>query len=463
MNLTITKKQSELYRDIVSPNVPEISVLGSVQSGKTYDICLAILEYAKNLMLYEREQRKNPKYIPRKYLGAIIGWDTGTLKDNIVDNLEDILTNVYKFKNGKEYTLKYGQNDKYLEIYGVKFLFFGFNTYLSFNKILGKPLIFVYVDESARIYTSDNLRPSFDELPGRQVSYAGHPYYKRIDAFNVEGNENHPYKIKYIDAKDSKKYIFFPYDNPILNTEEKIKAVVNSFPPGSLRLQKVFNKWVVAEGRVFDNINKIDSLDGYYIREIGIGIDYGSVNPTTFVPVALCQNQLTAKWVLIRLEIYYHDPSREKDTPTTEYYSLQLRMFLMYLKDKYPNIPITEIVIDSEAAHFDNRLITDNIQHSTSKKGAGSVDRDNQYMQSLFYKGLLYTLERPSIRYFLPDGKYQESEKDEGVIELEGYRYDKQKSEKEGINCYVKDKDHSRDAEAYILALFKETGRAPVV
>ena len=85
------------------------------------------------------------------------------------------------------------------------------------------------------------------------------------------------------------------------------------------------------------------------------------------------------------------------------------------------------------------------------------------YVFNSYSANISSTLERPSIRYFLPDGKYQESEKDEGVIELEGYRYDKQKSEKEGINCYVKDKDHSRDAEAYILALFKETGRAPVV
>ena len=458
-----TRKQVNLFKDIVSPNVPEISVLGSVQSGKTYIICLAIIEYAKNLMLYENEQRKNPEYIPRNYLGAIIGWDTGTLKDNIVDNLENILKNIYHFENGKQYTLKYGQNDRYLEIYGIKFLFFGFNTYLSFNKILGKPLVFVYVDESARIYTSDTLRLSFDEIPGRQVSYAGHPYYKRIDAYNVEGNENHPYKVRYIDGKKSKKYIFYPQDNPILNTQEKRKKVIESFPEGSLRLQKIYCKWVVAEGRVFTDINKIDNLDGLQIREIGIGIDYGSVNPTTFVPIALCQNTETGKWVLVRLEIYYHDPSVEEDNPTTEYYSLQLRMFLMYLKDKYPMIPITEIVIDSEAAHFDNRLITDNIPHSISKKGADSVDRDNQYMQSLFYKKILYTLNKPSIRYFLPNGMYEESDKDEGVLELEGYRYDKQRSEREGRNCYVKAKDHSRDAEAYILALFKETGRSPVV
>lgn len=461
--MILSKKQIQLRNDIVSEYVPNISVLGSTQSGKTYDICGALIEYADRLNRYEKEQRKNENYIPREYFGAIIGWTTDTVKNNIVSNLENILTKEYHFTNGKEYVLKYGQQDKYLKIYNMTFYFFGFNNKLSFNRILGNPLIFVWVDESARIYQGQ-LMESFDEIPGRQMSYSGHPYYKRIDSFNVEGNDNHPYKVKYIDEKtDWKKYVFYPFDNPVLDTEEKIKEAINAFPPGSLREQKVYNKWVIAEGRVFNQVNKIDSLDGLLIREIGIGIDYGSVNPTTFVPIALCYHKETNRWVLVRLEIYYHNPSVEHDTPTTEYYSIQLRLFLAYMKDKYPNIPITDIVIDSEATHYHNRLLADGIRHSLSKKGPGSVDRDNQYMQSLFYKNYLFILERPSIRYFLPDGRYEESGKDEGLLEFEGYRYDKVRSVKEGINCYVKDRDHSRDGTAYCIALFRDTGRAPVV
>jgi hypothetical protein len=133
------------------------------------------------------------------------------------------------------------------------------------------------------------------------------------------------------------------------------------------------------------------------------------------------------------------------------------------MKDKYPNIPITEFVIDSEASHFDNRLTVDGIRHTTSKKGPGSVDNGVQYVQSLFYKGYLYVLEQPSIRYFTNDGHYEESGKDEGLLELEGYRYDKLRSEREGINCYVKEKDHSIDALRYILEVFKSSNRSPMV
>ena len=57
------------------------------------------------------------------------------------------------------------------------------------------------------------------------------------------------------------------------------------------------------------------------------------------------------------------------------------------------------------------------------------IDEGVQYMQSLFYKGYLETLESPSIRYFTNDGKFEESGKDEGVIELDSYQYDKIKSE----------------------------------
>ena len=460
--MILSKKQIQLFNDIISPNIPEISVLGSTQSGKTYDICQAMIQYARVLNEYEKEQRKQEEYLPREYNGAIIGWTTDTVKSNIVENLESILKNEYHFTNGKEYELKYGQQDKYLIIYNMKFYFFVFNNKLSFNKILGKPLIFVWVDEAARIYEGQ-LIESFDEIPGRQMSYAGHPYYKRIDSFNVEGNDNHPYKLKYIDGNNWKKYVFYPFDNPVLDTEEKIKQAVNSFPPGSLREQKVFCKWVIAEGRVFNQVNKITSLDGLVIREIGIGIDYGSVNPTTFVPIALCYHQVTNRWVIVRLEIYYHDPSVEHDTPTTEYYSYQLRLFLTYMKDKYPNIPITEIVIDSEASHFDNRLTVDGIRHSLAIKGPGSVDNGVQYMQSLFYKDYLFILDKPSIRYFLPDGRYEESGKDEGIMELEGYRYDKLKSEREGTNCYVKDADHSVDSMRYLLDEFRRTNRSPTV
>lgn len=465
--MILSKKQISLYKDIISKNVPCISVLGSTQSGKTYDICCALIQYASELKKYEQEMRKTKDYVEREYNGAIIGWTTDTVKSNIVDNLVNILEKEYHFINGKEYILRYGMQDKYLEIYGIRFYFFGFNTKLSFNRILGKPLIFCWVDEAARIYSSGQLQSSFDEIPGRMMSYSGHPYYKRIDSFNVEGSQSHPYKKNYIDNRDWKKYIFYPYDNPVLDTEEKILEAVKSFPSGSLREQKVFNKWVVAEGKVFNIINKINSEEfkkNYIIREIGIGCDYGSVNATTFSALALCQNINTRYWSLVLLDKYYHDPKEEGDTPTTEYYSNQLRMFIELLHKKYKGIPVNTLVIDSEAAHFDNRLTVDGIRHELAKKNKISVDESVQFMQSLFYKGYLYVLEDAEvIKYFLPNGDIVKWQHDIGLEELESYHYDRIRSEREGINAYVKEFDHYVDGSRYIIMEFQLTGRAPVV
>lgn len=460
--INLSKKQLQLNRDIVSPNIPRISVLGSTQSGKTFDICFSLVEYAKNLRLYEEEQRKIPGYIPRDYEGIIIGWTTDTVKRNIVNNIEKVLKYVYGYKENKDYVLKFGQQEKYLKIHNMTFHFFGFNTALSFNRILGAPAIFIWIDESAKIYSSSQLRDTFDQLIGRQMSYAGHPYYKRIDSYNVEGSSRHPYKINYIDNWDAKFYTFYPYDNPVLDTEEKIRAVVNGFAPGSLREQKIFNKWVIAEGKVFNQFNVIKEIP-YFIREIYIGIDYGSVNPTTFVPIALCLDKTLNKWKLVRLECYYHKAEEEDDNPTTEYYSFQLRMFMIYLKSIYPNIPIKNIVIDSEASHFDNRLTVDRIPHELAKKGAGSVNEGVEYLRSLFYKDYLEILERPSITNFYQNGQYDESAVDESLIEFESYQYDKIKSENTGINIYKKELDHSIDATRYCIDLMKDIGVAPVV
>lgn len=451
--MQISKKQNLLRNDIVSPSVPEIYVLGSTQSGKTFIIAEAIIEYAEALY----------KYDPNKqYYGAIVGWTIETLKGNIVEVLEMHLNNMGLI-NGKNYNLKWNNDDKSLSIYNIKIFFFGFNNVKSFNKILGKPLVLLWIDESARIYTIKELQASFNEFPGRQMSFAGHPYRKTIHSFNVEGSSRHSYKETFIDNKpNARHYTFFPFDNPLLDTEEKIKEVVNMFPPGALRQQKVFNEWVIAEGKVFNELNVIKEIPKeYVIREIYIGIDYGSVNPTTFVPIALCHDTKNKKWKLVRLECYYH--KAEGDNPTTEYYSLQLRMFMIYLKSVYPMIPIKNIVIDSEASHFDNRLTVDNIPHTLARKGAGSVNAGVEYLQSLFYKGYLEILERRSITNIYKDGHYEESGKDESLIEFESYQYDKIKSETTGTNVYKKDLDHSIDATRYILDYMKDIGVAPVV
>lgn len=454
MGLKLSKKQKQLLNDIISPNKPEIYVLGSTQSGKTFDICLGCIMYAQELYKY------NPN---EKYFGSITGWSLETLKGNVVEPLKKFLEDMGLVK-GKDYIFRWQTDEKYFEIYNIRYYFFGFNNVQAFNKILGKPLLFEWMDESARIYSQDTLRQSFNEFPFRQTSYISHPYLKTIHSFNVEGGENHPYKHDYIDNKQNAiHYTFYPYDNPKTDTEEAMLKILDMFPDGSLRDQKIFCKWVLSEGKVFTKVNEIENLEGLTFREIGIGIDYGSTNPTTFVPIALVFDHSANKWKLIRLECYFHDPQKEHENPTTEYFSKQLRLFMLYLKKKYPQVPITTCVIDSEATHYHNRLVVDNIPHDLAKKGAGSVVEGVQHLQSLFYKEYFYIYKHDSIYHISDDLNIEYCGKDESLLELNTYRYDTIKSARDGIDCYVKEYDHSIDAIRYLLAEWKDQNKCPTI
>lgn len=153
--MKLSQKQLKLIEDIKAQNKPDISVLGSVQSGKTFSIDLGLILYASELHKFDNS---------KEYYGAVIGWDLQTIKGNIVEPLKMHL-NEFGYKEGKDYELAFGQNDKYFKIWNIKFYFFGFNTKVAFNRILGRPLIFVWVDESARIYSNLTLQESFNELP----------------------------------------------------------------------------------------------------------------------------------------------------------------------------------------------------------------------------------------------------------------------------------------------------------
>ena len=390
--MKLSKKQNNLINDIQYTKEQELYVLGSTQSGKTYSIALGTIKYSENL---------SKDYPNEEFDGAIIGWSVATMKKNILDVMLDFFKKQgTPLKKNKDY--KWGNSEKWIKLHNITFTFFPFNNVLSFNNILGRPLIFVWVDESARIYTQKNLQEQFNQLAGRQMSYANNPYLKTIHSFNVEGGENHDYKLDYLDKKERKHYVFFPYDNPKIDTPEAIRKVIELFPPGSLREQKVYNKWIVGEGRVFQNINVIDNIEEYSIREIAIGIDYGSKNATTFVPIALAQNN-EGQWKIIRLGIYYH-----------------------------------------------NRLVADGIPHTLARKGAGSVNEGVQHLQSLIYKGYFLILKENSIKHINNDETIITTPKDDGIVEFESYQYDTIRSARDGIDCYKKEFDHCLTGDTLI-------------
>ena len=151
-------------------------------------------------------------------------------------------------------------------------------------------------------------------------------------------------------------------------------------------------------------------------------------------------------------------------TPTTEYFSNQLRLFIVYLKNKYGvNIPIYDLVVDSEALHFINRLNADNIPNVGADKYPGSVKEGVEYIQSLFEKDFMYILEEESITHIHDDLNIELSAIDESLEEFNSYQYDRINSLKTGIDCFIKDLDHSIDASRYLFIEWKEKGKLPII
>ena len=53
--------------------------------------------------------------------------------------------------------------------------------------------------------------------------------------------------------------------------------------------------------------------------------------------------------------------------------------------------------------------------------------------------------------------------RDESLLEFEGYQYDTIKSLNTGTNCYKKDKDHSVDAVRYEIQYWQDIGKCPIL
>ena len=68
-----------------------------------------------------------------------------------------------------------------------------------------------------------------------------------------------------------------------------------------------------------------------------------------------------------------------------------------------------------------------------------------------------------SIKHITDNGELIYSSKDEGILELESYRYDLKASAKTGKEAYVKENDHNIDATRYLLENWKNQDKCPVV
>jgi PBSX family phage terminase large subunit len=282
-----------------------------------------------------------------------------------------------------------------------------------------------YVDELTVI--SEEL---FQQLLGR-CSVPG----AQIFATTNPDSPAHWVKRRFLDRlhdlPDWRVWHFQLDDNPALSDE--VKARYHRQYTGLWRKRFVLGQWVAAEGAVYDmwetdrHVVPWDELP-LMARLLGVGLDYGTTNPTAGLLLGL-----SVEGGLYLVDEWRHDPKHDAAKLTDGQLSASLRDWLAipHLPDGSAP-PIEWIVADPSAASFRLQLARD---------GLVTAAADNEVGRGI---GLIATL--------LAEGQLLVSDRCRGFVsEAPGYSWDPDATEK-GEDKPIKVADHSLDGGRYIVA-----------
>lgn len=241
---------------------------GAVRSGKTISSEVRWLKFLAEA--------------PTKGHLLMVGVTIGTLKDNILDTIEEMV--------GPE-NYRYSAGSREVHICGRRVLIRGANDEAAEKKIRGLTLAGVYGDE---------------------VTLWPQNFFKRcLDRMSVRGakgffttNPDSPYhwlKAEYIDREqelDLNSYHFELKDNP--NLPEDYVANLKKEFSGLWYKRFILGLWVVAEGAIYDMFDEAEhvveswkEVPGWGREErppferVVTGIDYGTSNPTAGIYLGL--------------------------------------------------------------------------------------------------------------------------------------------------------------------------------
>ena len=219
---------------------------------------------------------------PKKGHLLMCGVTIGTLKDNILDTLEEMV--------GPE-NYRYVAGSREVYICGRRILIRGAGDEAAERKIRGLTLAGVYGDE-VTLWPQNFFKRTLDRMSvhGAKGFYTTNP-----------DSPNHWLKTEYINREadlNMKSFHFELSDNPNLPNEyiENLKAEFT----GLWYKRFIQGLWVVAEGAVYDIFDEDDhTIDSwqelpYWDSEemppwerIIQGVDYGTTNPTAFIAIGL--------------------------------------------------------------------------------------------------------------------------------------------------------------------------------
>jgi len=320
--------------------------------------------------------------------------------------------------------VRYSSGSAWAHVLGRKVWVLGSSDVRSENVLRGLTCAGAYVDEITLLQED-----FFVQLLNRLWHGA-----KLFGTTNPD-NPAHWLKRKYLDRMDVlpdwRRWHFLIDDNPQLHEDQK--AAIRRENVGLYYRRNVLGEWVAAEGAVFPqwdpDVHVIDWATLPPIDRIfGVGVDYGTTNPSTGIMLGLGADRR-----LYAIDEWRYDPGLAQVRLTDAQLSESFRAWLAAGHTPVVTAARAEwIAVDPAAASFKVQLFNDHVQ--------GLVDAQNdvaygiRLVSSLLGSGVLKVTDRCS-----------------GLItEVPGYSWDDKATEK-GEDKPLKTADHSLDGLRYAV------------
>ena len=382
---------------------------GAIRAGKTLCMSLSFVIWAM------------AKFNGQNFIMA--GKTVGAFRRNVLFWLKLML-------KAQGYKVKDRRSDNYVEISkGDKmnyFYIFGGKDERSQDLVQGITAAGVFLDEVA-------LMPeSFVNQALARCSVEGSKYWFNC---NPEG-PNHWFKVEWIDKAAEKKILYLHFtmeDN--LSLSEEVKARYRSMFVGIFYQRFILGLWVLAEGIIYPNFDKIKhcikkddipkKFDCFYVTS-----DYGITNPQVFLLCGIKYiNGKPHVWIL---DEYYNKGTKKNKSGQEEKITKTDDMFLKDYKKLIKDIDVRKVIIDPSATSLINLFKQNKI--AVKEADNSVIDGINLVLNWLDEERIHIVEEKcPNI-----------------IREFNSYIWD-EKAQEKGEDKPIKQNDHALDALRYLL------------
>lgn len=284
-------------------------------------------------------------------------------------------------------------------------------------------------------WLGDELTRQCESFVDMAMTRLSPPWAKALFTTNSD-SPYHFVKTRFVDDVDLyvpdesgfslwKRWTFFLQDNPSL-TYQYIDSLKRMYT-GVFYKRYIESLWVAAEGVIYDFFDEdefVISRSPETTRYV-VGIDYGTGNPTSFILFGLNPDPKAKLKIWAEREYWYDSKASDRQKTDSEY-SADLRDFLN-------GIVPEKIIVDPSAASFKVQLRKDRF--------TGITDADNSVLDGIRTQARML-----KNREYLIRARCKET-----IKEYLGYVWDKRVQEKKGEDKPLKQHDHTKDAERYVL------------